>query len=157
VAFYSNDGLVRIQHVSSIANIAAPTAAELNAGTNVTTFVPKDGLTTPANQNFVDNSSLADTFDAQNIGSEGGNVTLVGKRNNTGDTLWNLITRGLAGFLVVRRGITASSTFAATQPVEVYPVEYHDPVMDQTATNTQARFAVNAAVTAQPNRKAVVA
>lgn len=157
MSFYSSDGYTRIQHVPSISNTASPTAAECNAGTDVTTFVPKDGLTTPANQNFIDNSSLASTFDAQNIGSEGGNITLVGKRNNTTDTFWDLITRGLTGYLVVRRGIASSDTFTAGDPVEVYPVEYHDPVMDQTASNSQARFTVNAAVTDEPNRKAVVA
>jgi hypothetical protein len=39
------DGKERWDIVASIANIAAPTAAELNAGVRVSQYMPKDGAT----------------------------------------------------------------------------------------------------------------
>ena len=157
MARYANDGMIRIVRVPSIANIAAPTVAEVAAGTHITNFVTKDGLTVPANQNFVDNSSLAETFDAQVVGSFGGPISLTGIRDAATDTLWDLIVYGLGGFLWVRRGIATATAVAAAQKVEVYPVMWHEPVPMQTASNEQGRFTAQAAVTSQPNSKAVQA
>lgn len=157
MARYANDGMIRIQVVATISNIAAPTTAELNAGTNVTNFVTKDGLTVPANQNMVDNASLAETFDSQVVGSFGGPVTLTGIRDNTADTFWDLVVYGTNTHLVVRRGIATATAYAAAQKVEVYPIQWHEPVPVQTASNEQGRFTCTAAVRSQPNYKATVA
>ena len=154
---YSNDGMLRVTIVNSIANIAAPTAAELNAGTHVTGFLTKDGVTTPADQNNVDVATLADTFNAQVPGSFGGAIEMVGIRNNTVDTLWNLITYGLTTNVVIRRGVSTASVFASAQKVEVYPVVFHEPVPQQTGGDEASRFAISAPVNAQPNLKATVA
>jgi hypothetical protein len=112
MARYANDGMIRIQVVTTIANIASVTVAEYNAGVNVTNFVTKDGLTVPANQNYVDNSSLAETYDAQVVGSFGGPVTMTGIRDAATDTFWDLVVYGTNTHLVVRRGI-ATATAAA--------------------------------------------
>lgn len=160
MARYANDGMVRVQYTPSVANIAAPTTAEINAGTNLTPRMTKDGLTVPSDQNMVDDGSLAETFDAQVVGTFGGSISMTIKRDNASggaDTEWNLITYGLAGFLVVRRGIASATAFAVSQKVEVYPIQFHEPVMAQTASNEQARFTAAAAVTSQPNLKATVA
>ena len=157
---YANDGMITVRHVPSVANKAAPTVAEINAGTDLTPHMTKDGLTVPSGQNMVDDSNLNEVFDAQVVGSYGGPISMTMKRNNGAggtDTAWNLITYGLAGYLVVRRGIASATAFAASQAVEVYPVQYHEPVMMQTATNEQARFTAQAAVTSAPSLKAVVA
>jgi hypothetical protein len=157
MARYANDGMIRIQVVASISNIAAPTTAELNAGTNVTNFVTKDGLTVPANQNMVDNASLAETFDSQVVGSFGGALTLTGIRDAATDTFWDLVVYGTNTHLVVRRGIATATAYAAAQKVEVYPIQWHEPVPVQTASNEQGRFTATAAVRSQPNYKATVA
>lgn len=159
MARYANDGMTRVSYVPTIASIAAPTTAELNAGTRLDTMMTKDGLTVPSNQNFVDDSNLSDTFDAQQVGSFGGPVNMTMKRDGTpaSDTAWNLIVYGLTGYVVVRRGVASATAWTAAQKVEVYPVAFHEPLPAQTATNEQGRFTATAAVTAQPNLKATVA
>src|SRR5215207_298705 len=149
--------MVRVQVVNSIANIAAPTVAELNAGTHITGFLTKDGVTTPADQNNVDVGTLADTFNAQVPGTFGGAIEMTGIRNNTADTLWNLITYGLTTNVVVRRGVSTAAAWAAAQKVEVYPVVFHEPVPQQTGGDEASRFSISAPVNAQPNLKATVA
>lgn len=155
MARYANDGMIRIYVVSSIANIAAPTTAELNAGTSITNFVTKDGLTVPANQNYVDNSSLAETYDAQVVGSFGGAITMTGIRDAATDTFWDLVVYGTNTHLAVRRGTATATAWGASQKLEVYPIQWHEPLPVQTASNEQGRFTAAAAVRSQPNLKAV--
>lgn len=157
MARWANDGQIKVYFTASIANKAAPTTAELNAGTDLSNFITKDGLQVPANQNMVDNASLAETYDAQVPGSFGGPLTITGIRDNVTDTAWNLFTYNLTGFIVVRRGAASSGAWASTNKVEVYPIQSHEPLPLQTASNEQGRFTVTLAVTSQPNLKAVVA
>jgi len=157
MARYANDGMLKIYVVATIANIAAPTTTELNAGTAITNFVTKDGLTVPSNQNYVDNASLAETFDAQVVGSFGGPVSMIGIRDNATDTFWNLVVYGTNTHLVVRRGFATATAWATSDKVEVYPIQWHEPLPTQTASNEQSRFTASAAVRSQPNLKATVA
>src|SRR5215207_2678346 len=157
---YSNDGKIRVAWVTaSIPNIAAPVAATLNGGSQLAGFITKDGLTVPADQNNVDVGVLSDTFDAQVPGSFGGAIEMTGTRNDVdaSDTFWNLCVYGTAGFVVVRRGLSAATAFAATQKVEVYPVIMHEPVPAQTGGNTVAQFTISFPVSSQPNLKATAA
>jgi len=143
----------KVWFVPTIADPAAPSAAVIAAGTNVTPFLTKDGLTTPANQNMVDSASLDERFDAQNVGSFGGAVALTLFRDDDTDTAYELFTWGLTGFLVV--GYFGSASVAA-DIVDVYPVESHEPVMQQTAANEVQRFDVQLAVTGEPNKAVAV-
>lgn len=154
---YVHEGLTKVSWVTAIASIAAPTAAELAAGTDITTFLTKDGLKLPQSQNFADNSSLAESFDAQVVGSHGGNITLTIKRDNATDTAWDLFDWGTNGYLVVRRGEDYSGVFAAADKIEVYPAESHKPMPNDTAANQQATATVGMAVTSEPDLNAVVA
>lgn len=155
---YTFEYYTRVDWVPTITTIAAPTVAQLNAGTALATLLTKDGLQTPNNQNMVDNTSLAERFDAQLVGSFGGPITLKLKRDNDGtDAAWNLFEWGENGFVVIRRGLAYDAAWAAAQKAEVYPAQAHEPVMDNTAANAQQTFTVMLAVTAQPNLRATVA
>ena len=48
----------RVYWVPSLANKAAPTVAELNAGTDLSCFLTKDGLTEPSGQNMTPAAAL---------------------------------------------------------------------------------------------------
>lgn len=157
MAPYVYEGKTRIQWVTTISSKTAPTVAELNAGTNITSYVTKDGLTTPATQNMVDNATIAETFDAQVVGSWGGALELMMRREYPTDTAWDLLSYGDSGYIVVRRGIAVSTAYAAGQKVEVYPAQAHQPVMEPSAANEQQRFKVAFAVTSEPSMKATVA
>lgn len=158
MARYPHDGRTKVYFVLAIANMAAPTVAELDAGTDLTEGLPKDGLTVPAEQNNVPDDALADTFDGQIPGTFGGVISGMLKRDNDTDTYWDLVEYGLEGYVVVRRGPEHDDAWAIGDEVEVYPGSFHEPVMQQTATNTQARFAFSFPVRSPgPELKAVVA
>ena len=157
MARYANDGMIKVYFVTTIANKAAPTVAELNAGTDISNFITKDGLTVPSNQNNVPNASLAETFDSELPGSFGGPLSMVGIRDAATDTFWNLVVYNTAGFIVVRRGTATATAWGAGNKVEVYPMTWHEPIPAQTASNEQGRFSAMAPVSSQPNLKAVVA
>src|SRR5918995_1934791 len=158
MARYNMKGNVKVSYVPSIANTSAPTVAELNAGTPLELFLNDDGLTLPADQNYVESSALGESFISQVVGSTGGTIELNMKRDNAADTAWNLFVAGnLLGFLVVRRGLPTGTAWAAAQKVLVYPWNAHQPVLVQTARDTQDAFTVGAGVTATPSLNATVA
>ena len=157
MARYVHEGNTKVTFVTTLADTAAPSSASLTAGTELTTLLTKDGLQTPDTQNMVDSSTLADTFDAQVVGSWGGSITLTGFRDDTSDDLWDLAVYGTNGYLVIRRGLAWDTAWAASQDVEVYPIEFHEPVMNQTGANEEARFTVACAVTGQPEKRATTA
>jgi hypothetical protein len=149
-----SEGKVKVYFCPAVADIEAPTEGEINAGTNLTPYVAKDGVDTPANQNMVDSATIEEAFDAQRVGSWGGSVTLTMFRDDEDETdSYDLITYGLAGFLVISR----FGAPEAGSPVEVYPVEAHQPTTVPTSANAMQRFTAPFAVTSEPAMRAVVA
>src|SRR5258708_36513503 len=99
------DGFTRVAYVPTIANIAAPTTTELNAGILLTSVMTPDGLTgfEPTTAD-VDNSSLNSTFDTKTIGRDSFSGTkLILKKQSGTDTAYATLLRGVAGYIVVRR------------------------------------------------------
>lgn len=155
---YAFDAFTRVGWATSIASIAAPTTAELNAGTDLSGFLTKDGLKTPDQQNLVDVAALNSNFDAEAVGTFGGSILLKMFRDNDGtDAAWNLCVYATAGFLIVRRGIAVATAWTAAQKVEVYPAQMHQPVVIPSARNEATKFTEMLAVTSTPNLKATVA
>lgn len=128
----------------NIANTSAPTVAELTAGTDITCFLTKDGLRLGVSTNAVDGGGLCNRADIQSAGSVGFSPMLKGYRDNEagGDTLWNLAEWSDAGFLVIRRGVLYATAIAATQVVEVYPMQFGQKSPGDSASNTNQFFEV---------------
>ena len=154
---YAADGKTLVYWVTTIANKAAPTVAELNAGTRLSGFLTKDGLNINLSPNNVDNADLEDTFDAQDVGTYGGSIELTMFRDDTTDTAWNLAVYGTAGYLVVREGPLASTAWAANQKAQVFPARMHEPLTMPPAGNEQRKFKLPMPITDTPNQKATVA
>ena len=157
MARYPADSRVKVYAVPSIANKAAPTTTELNAGLDLTAFTPKDGLNPTTNQNSVDTSSLADSDDTAVPGTEGGPITLTQFRDNSADTSWDHFTRDLDEFLVVREGPLASVAWASGDDVQVYDFISHNPIPAATATNERRTFTVQLEMKSARSLKSVVA
>lgn len=166
---YVYEGQTRIALVprtgdgDGIADISAPTTAELGAEgvVDLSRLVTKDGLNTPQNQNMVESSTIAETFDSQLVGSWGGAFELTCFRqrpgeSGDGDLAWDTFEYGTEFFVVIRRGVAYGDEWADGQHVEVYPIQSHQPIMQPSAANEQQRFVVSCAVTEQPDLKAVV-
>jgi hypothetical protein len=157
-------GVLALRWVPTIANIAAPTVAEINAGTDLTSKLTRDGLDRPLDGQSIDTADVSNGHNNTAPGSFGGQgVTGKFLRDTVSgsDTAWTTLTRLASGYLVVRPfgGSTGASgdAFAAGQRVEVWPSVVNTrkpiPIADNEAQKFEAKFDVTSA----PNLDAVVA
>lgn len=155
------DGMTRVAFVPTIANIAAPTTVELNAGTLLQSTLIPAGLEGFENSTAdVDNTSLASTFDTKLPGRQSFSGTgLVLKKQDGTDTVFNLLSvPNTAGFIVIRDGIPESTAWAASQKVEVYPIRTAaHSTMGRGEANSLLRYRIPTPISSAPNLKATVA
>lgn len=154
-----NDGKTRVYWVTTIADISAPTVAELDAGDDFTERITPDGLNIPAETADVDNSSLASTFTTMRVGRRGFSPEVTFKRGDdaTDDLPWTTLTYQTIGYLVVRRILAYTTAWAADQECEVYPVECGERNTIPPAPNEVAKFTSPMKLRAEPDTSAVVA
>lgn len=150
----TSEGNVKVWKVPSIAAKAAPTAAEIAAGTHLTPFIPTNGVAVAWTQNNASRPMLDESFTIEAVGTEGAGITLTGLRDDTSDTFWDAFTRGENFFLVIGRFGSADQV---GDKVEVYPVESHRVVPSQPAENEFQECTVMLAVTELPELNATVA
>jgi hypothetical protein len=156
------DGYVRVYYVPTIATLAAPTTTELNAGTNLTSFLIPSGLEGfDPQQDSVDNTSMASTFNTVLPGRVGMSVGgLIFKKQDGTDTVYNLLTPGTAGFIVVRaNGVLTGTAWASSQgPLSIYPGKTGESYrVGVGEANSLERFRTPWFISAQPTFRAVVA
>ena len=145
---------LRVQWVVTIANRVAPTAAELNAGVNLSTFVPVDGVNLGGSRNNASQAMLGDAFVAEEPGTWGTTLEITFTRDGTTDTPWDLYAGGYKsiGYFVLRR--TGTGSAAAGNKLEVYPATSHEPQMLASAENEYSKYTVTFAITAKPELEA---
>lgn len=148
---------ITVWWVTTLSSQTSPTAAQINAGSNLTTFTPVDGVNIGGTRNNASQAMLGGAFVTEEPGTWGTTFELTFVRDDTTDTAWTTFASAYktAGFLVVRRVGTGNAS--ATQKVEVYPVRTHIPQMLASAENEYSKFTVQFAVTAQPSLEATVA
>lgn len=153
------DGNTRVAFVPAIASLAAPTTTELNAGTLLQSVITSDGLMGfEASSAEVDTTSLASTFNTKTIGRDDFSGTgLRLKKQTSTDTVFNLLTRGTSGYIVIRRGVTETTAWASTQLVEVYPITCGQTKYLAPEANSVQKYEIPTPVTAAPQLRAVVA
>lgn len=96
------DGRFQVRWLTSDpAQLDAPTAIEVAAGENITSFVPKDGIKFGVTNNRVAADQLDQVFDAEGMGTWGGQIAVTFYRDDTADTVWDLWLRGETGCIVV--------------------------------------------------------
>lgn len=155
---FAYDGNVRVARLTAVADISGPTTAELNAGIDLSELLPKDGWQPSTNTNSVEAGKLSQTYDASVPGTWGGEVqaTFFKDSDPSLDIAWNLFDYGDEGFLVIRYGLPYNEAWADGQPCEVWPYICNKPQMNQTATNTNARFGLTFNIPTEPDLFAVV-
>ena len=141
--------------VVTIATASTPSVAEITAGVNLTTFITKDGVKPGISTNNVDSATIAQSFNAEVVGSWGASFELEMFRDNTADTAWTTCVRGSTGYVVVDRFNTSGTLPTNNGKVEVYPAQMHQPRPLDSAKDTQVRFVETFAVTSQPYLSAV--
>lgn len=155
----SADGKTRVSWVPTIANIAAPTTTELNAGMLLQSTLTADGLMglNPETAD-VDTSSLASTFNtAVNGRTSFSNTGLRLKKQSGTDTIFTTLVRDTAGYLVVRRSLAESTAWASAQAVEVYPALCGEVSRMNPEPNSVERYEIPLKITSTPNLRAAVA
>jgi hypothetical protein len=154
------DGRTKVWLVPSISNPAAPTVAELNAGTALEGIMTPDGLVgLEPDTADVDNSSLNSTFGTVLPGRSqfSGTMLRLKKQSATADTVYNLLVRDYASNLVVRRGTLSSTAWATGDKVATYPVMTGETRDLPPEANSVQRYEVPLKVTSSPVLRATVA
>jgi hypothetical protein len=152
-----SDGNLRVSFVTTISNIHAPTTAELNAGTDLSSLITPDGLKTDSATGDIDTSNLVSTFSTQGAGRRSFDIQLTLKHQTGTDTAYTLLTYRTAGYLVVRRKVANATAWTSSQVVEVYPVVCEEPQEIAPAANTVQRFSVGMKMSSDPDTRAVIA
>lgn len=147
------DGMVRVAFVPTIANIAAPTVAELGAGVDLECRLLPDGLSTPSETAEIDTSKLCSTSNSAIVGRRsysGLSVKYVRGTEAEAQEVEEALVYKATGFLVVRRDIVATTAWAASQRVEVYPVQVKEPNPDSPAADALQAVEVGFTNTGDP-------
>lgn len=120
------DGNTKATFVAAVASISAPTVAELTAVGIVAleNTVTDDGLDISFDEGTVEGNVLASTQDFESPGRSKASIELTYYRDSSpsADRMWSVMTRGTAGYLVVRRGVAAATAYQVGDKVEVYTV-----------------------------------
>jgi hypothetical protein len=153
------DGMTRVAYVPTISNNAAPTTTELNAGILLHSTMTPDGLQGfEAETADVDNSALDSTFDTVTIGRDSfSNTAVMLKKQSGTDTIYDTLTRATTGYIVVRRYVSASTSWASSQKVNVYPIICGQTKEMAPEKNSVARYSVPTKITSSPTLRATVA
>lgn len=137
-------------------SLAAPTDLEVAASTNVTEYVVS--LTANSQGNTVPTPSLDTLFETSVPGTSTASFTADFYRDDTDDTAWETLTRGLKGYFYISRfgGGGANAMPEAGDKVEVWPVTITSRSASALASNTAQTFTLTCAVPEEPAEDAVV-
>lgn len=154
-----SDGMTKVSWVATIPDISAPSAATVTAGTTLEALITPDGLQINASTADVDNSSLASTFTTMKAGRRSFDIAVTFKITDAtgGGVAYSTLVYLASGFLVVRRNLAVGTAFAATQIVEVYPVQCGQPSRATPAPNEVQKATVPMKLTADANTNATMA
>ncbi|HEX5543680.1 MAG TPA: hypothetical protein VFX60_19355 [Micromonospora sp.] len=157
MGYIVGDRKERWDWVLSIADISAPTVAEINAGVRISTNMLSATGFAPDTAS-VDVSGIEDDFAVNVPGRRSfGTPTMVFKKQSGTDTVYNALAPDADGFLVRRRSVDVDTAYAAAQKVEVYPAAVGEPSVVDFEPNAVERFTVPFFITARPDLRAVVA
>lgn len=154
-----SDGNIKVVFVPAIANQAAPTTTELNAGTDLSCLIMGDGLDISGDEGVVSAPKLCEKTVSEQPGRSKTTVklTCVRKTVTVEDIAWTTLQRGLAGYLVVRRGLDYATAWTTSQKVEVYPGTFGKRMPQKPEQNGVEKFDSQFYNSAPENLDAVVA
>jgi len=122
------EGNVGVWFVTTITT-GAPTVAQINAGINLSGYIKGGTFTPTAEQGTGDDRRLASRETYQVLGrvTRGfDDVSMVYDPQNAipaENEAYNTLDEGAVGYIVIRWGIDADTAVAATQKVDIVPIE----------------------------------
>ena len=144
---------------ASITNIAAPTAAQVAAATDLTPFCIS--LNASSRGNTVPTPSFDSLFETSTAGTSAATFDADFYRDDaTGnDDAWDLLPRGTRGYFIISRfgGAGTNNLPIAADKVEVWPVMVTSRTMANMSSNTVLTFTISCSVNEEPAEAATVA
>lgn len=141
----------------AVANISAPTAAEITAGKDLTSYLIS--LNASTQRNTVPTPDISTLFETSIPGTVQASLTADFYRDDTagatGDLAWITLPRSTKGFFLIQR--FGGGTPASGDKVEVWPIMVVSRTMSNMANNTAMTFTVTCSVPEEPNESATVA
>lgn len=145
----------------SVADLEAPTAAEVAAAVDLTCLIVS--INASATGNTVPTPAFCSLFETSVPGTSTATFTADFYRDDgpppDGDAAWKALPRGQRGFFIISRfgGQGANQMPIAQDDVEVWPVYIVSRSMTNMASNTAMTFTSTASVPEVPAEDAVVA
>lgn len=152
-----NDGMTTVSFVPTISSTSAPTVAELNAGTQLETYLTPDGLGLEFSTESVDTTALSSTYNAELPGRLAVSTELTLKFQGDAAAPFSTFASKPTGYIVIRRNVAATTAWTASQTVEVYTVQIGTRRRNPPAANEVLKFTVQAFHSAAPVFGATVA
>ena len=141
------DGMTAVVWMLTCASTSGPTSAEITAGVQLHTYITPDGLDIQVTTDEVDTSALSSTQNTKVPGRRNDSITLTMKDQGRAAAPWSTFATRPAGWLVVRRGVTASTAFTTASKINVYPAQAGDRQDVPSAPNEVLKFQVPLFVT----------
>jgi hypothetical protein len=155
------DGFVKVWSVPTIANIAAPTTSELNAGTNLGALLLKDGLRgfTP-DTGTVDTTALSSTYGTNApglIALSKGSLWFKAQTQATETIRQVFVAQYTTNIVIRRNGKVETAAWASADWQEVWPIKVGARIDGDFASNEVQKFGVEIFFYIAPNQSSVVA
>lgn len=160
MARFIPDGVLKITLAPAVADMTAPTLAEVTAGDDATGFLR--ALSTPLEGSVVDISDVSSRFNKTTAGTYGGQeATMEFYRDDeqTNDTIWNLLARGTTIFAIIARrgGSGVDGAIDTGDYVDVWKLEVITRNPADYSRNEPTGFVVSCAVPEEPQEDVTVA
>ena len=158
-------GAGRLLKADTIADMKAPTAAEVNGAKDLTGWLRQDGLNRAQEAATVDTATALDLFDTTDIGTRSGSFELTFYRDDTDDDAWEELEIGTRCYMIVcpfkLKGANDATTglpdAAAGDKVEIWKVAVSARSNAAIGKDAAQTFTVTCAVEVPPEDDAVVA
>jgi hypothetical protein len=145
----------KIHFVPTVANLAAPTVAQIIAGVDLTGFLVTFDASTSGNT--IPTPSFDSLFETSISGTVSATFTAEFYRDDANDLAWETLPRGTNGFFVVSRFGWSGANPVAGDDCEVWPVRITTRSAMALTNNESQRMMLEAAIPVEPNENAVVA
>ena len=143
---------VAVHFLPAVADLNAPTQAEISAGTDLTGFATM--VETSTRGQTRPTPTLDSLFETNVPGTAASQAMAEFYRDDTTDTAWTTLPRGTSGFLLINRFANDTS---AGQSVEVWPVRVTTRSMLPMTSNEVQRFRVEFSVGVEPDEDSTTA
>lgn len=156
IAFLAGTGANKFGLVVTNGTVAAPTAAQIGAATDLTDFIVS--LNASSSGNSVPTPRLKRKFETSVSGTVTATFSVDMYRDDENDLGWTTVPRGRTGCFFVKRfgGTGTANRPVAGQTVEVWPVEVTSRASGALSSGTAQTFTCSCSVPVEPNEDAVV-